>query len=502
MLLQKKHIPIKNKNKQIPTIKVWKFAIEFQLRYNLQKDRKQVGKWMRDELISLGPAFVKIGQFLSTRIDVFGKDITNYLGELQDQIKPYSFEEMEHVLIEEYGNYHDIFKEIDPIPFASASIGQVHKAILKKSNQEIALKIQKPNIDEEIKEDLKALVSVNKFFTKFGFQQAKDFDAILNQYELFLANEINYLKEAKYMMYFRKKLKDKEVYIPKPLAQSTRRVLVMEYVESIKINDLNSLDNLLIDKGKLASNLVQLFLYQIIEIGTVHCDPHPGNIGIFKDGTIVLYDFGNVVQLTPNFKEKINNLVFAIYQKDIDEFLDLLLELNIIQPRDDFDTLELKAFFNYFFNYLETLNFEELKTAIQNKELFTNSDIQIKIDPNFLSLFRVFSLIDGTCSLLDPQFNYITALAPYSDNLFINTDFINYRIQKDLEKLSSYPKMLKNTDQNIIRVSNRFNKLNNQVEQFKLFIFLIVLLDNINNPIKISLLIPLFAVLIWIQQKI
>ena len=159
MLLPKKlsSTPYKSKSHSIPTLKVWKFATEFQVRYNLQKDKEKLGLWMRDELISLGPAFVKIGQFLSTRVDVFGKEVTNYLGQLQDQISPYPFEAMEQVLIEEYGNYKDIFSDIEPIPFASASIGQVHKATLKKTNQSIVLKIQKPNIEKEIK-DRKSVV--------------------------------------------------------------------------------------------------------------------------------------------------------------------------------------------------------------------------------------------------------------------------------------------------------------------------------------------------------
>jgi len=501
MLLSKYKHPYKARTTENSTFKIWKFAIEFQARYQFQKDKRQVGIWMRDELVSLGPAFVKIGQFLSTRIDVFGKDITDRLGELQDQISPYPFEAIEPVLNEEYnGNYKDIFSYVDPIPIASASIGQVHKAVLKKSNQTIVLKIQKPDIETEIKNDLMTLMSINQIFTKFGFQQAKDFDAILTQYKQFLANEVNYQKEARFMMYFRRKLIDKQVYIPKPLAQSTSRVLVMEYVESIKINDLASFNQLPFDKTELAKRLVQLFLYQIIDIGSVHCDPHPGNIGVRKNGDIVLYDFGNVVQLTDNFRSKINNLVFSIYQKDTDEFLDLLLELKIIEPKDNFDVLELKAFFNYFFDYLETLDFDQLRGAIQNKDLFIDTDIQVNVDPDFLSLFRVFSLIDGTCSLLDPQFNYILALAPYSENLFMNADFLNYRVRKDIEKLSSYPRMLKNTDQNILRVSQRFTKINTQFNQFRIFTVLILLLENMDDPIKISAMLPLFVVLFWSQK--
>ena len=483
-------------------LRIGKFVTEFQIRNRFQKDKKFVGEWMRDEMVELGPAFIKIGQFMSTRIDVFGKEITNNLAELQDQIYPMPFELLEPVLNQEYqGDYTQIFSSIDPMPIASASIGQVHRGILKRSNQEIVLKIQKPGIEKQIKEDLKTLISINQLFSKLGFQQAKDFEAILNQYELFLSGELNYINEAKYMAYFRRRLVEQRVYIPKPLSQSTQRVLVMEYVESTKINDLEKIDLLNIDRKELAQDLITVFLYQIIKLGKVHCDPHPGNLGIGKNGEIVLYDFGNVVSLSKEFREKVNRLVFSIYQKDIDEFLELLIQLNILQLEDNFDILELKAFFNYFFDYLESLNFDQLKTAILNKDVFVNSTLKIKIDPNFLSLFRLFSLIDGTCSLLDPNFNYISTLAPFSENLFMDSEFIDYRMKKDLQKLTSYPKLLQNTDQNILRVNRRFINMNDEFNKFKILFITIAVMDEIEDPLKLGLLVPILILFFLKEEK-
>lgn len=488
------------KKNPITTVRIWKFATEFQLRYNLQKDKKQFGMWMRNELVSLGPAFIKIGQFFSTRIDLFGKDTIRYLEDLQDSIEPMPFDYIEQVLHEEYDNYHDIFDEIDPIPLASASIGQVYRGKLK-NKQDIVLKIQKPNIEEEISNDLNALVNVNSIFKNLGFQQARDFDAVLEQYKNFLANEVNYKKEANYMMYFRDKLKNQNVYIPKPLSQSTRRVLVMERVDSVKINDLEKLQKLEVDTEEIANNLISLFLYQIVDIGSVHCDPHPGNIGVREDGTLILYDFGNVAKFTRKFQNKINNLVFSIYQKDTDEFLDLLVELNIIQPNSDLDTLELKAFFRYFFNYLENLDIEQLKTTLQNSDLLIDSNVKVKVDPNFLALFRVFSLIDGTCILLNPNINYIATLTPYANMLFANSDFVNYRIQKDVSKIRDYSKMINSSDQNILRVNYRFTNMNNRLNEFGGLMFLLFICDNLNEPGILSLLIPLFGSLIWYQSN-
>lgn len=481
--------------------KIWKFGAEFQLRYNFQKDRRLVGQWMRDELIQLGPAFIKIGQFMSTRIDVFGKEITQSLSELQDQISPLDYTRMESVLKEDIPEYERLFSDIQAIPIASASIGQVYKGVLKKTQQAVALKIQKPNIGEEIKMDLNALIQVNHFFSSLGLQQAKDFEVILEQYEQFLSGELNYLNEAQSMLYFRNRLRSQDIYIPKPLIYSTEKVLVMEYVESTKINDLSQLTNMKVDTVDVARRLIGVFLYQIIRLGRVHCDPHPGNIGIHKDGRIVLYDFGNVIQLSEAFRSKINNLVFAIYQKDIDEFLDLLIQLNILQLEDGLDVLELKAFFQYFFNYLETLNFDDLKSAILNKDIQYNTNIRVKIDPNFLSLFRVFSLMDGTCTLLDPQFNYISALAPFSENLMMDTAFLDYRIRSDVQKLTSYPKLLKSTDQNILRVNRRFGKLNENIHHLRYLVAVMVILDHLEEPIQLGIYIPMIVFFLWKEES-
>lgn len=501
MLLSKKKFLSKDTTPK-SIFRIGKFVAEFQIRNRFQQDKKLVGEWIRDEMVDLGPAFIKIGQFMSTRIDVFGKEIASHLAELQDQIYPMPFDLLEPVLNEEYGgDYTQIFSSIDSTPMASASIGQVHRGILKRSNQEIVLKIQKPGIEKQIKEDLKTLISINQLFSKLGFQQAKDFEAILNQYEHFLSGELNYINEAKHMAFFRRRLLEQRVYIPKPLSQSTQRVLVMEYVESIKINNLEEINLRNIDRKELAQDLITVFLYQIINLGKVHCDPHPGNLGIGKNGEIVLYDFGNVVTLSKEFREKVNRLVFSIYQKDIDEFLELLIQLNILQLEDNFDILELKAFFNYFFDYLETLNFDQLKTAILNKDVFVNNTVKIKIDPNFLSLFRLFSLIDGTCSLLDPEFNYITTLAPFSENLFMDAEFIDYRMKKDFQKLTSYPKLLKNTDQNILRVNRRFIKMNEELNKFKILFISIAVMNEIEDPVKLGLLVPIIVFFFLKEEK-
>lgn len=471
-------------------LRIWKFAVEVQVRKAFQKNQKDFATWIRQELVSLGPAFVKIGQFLSTRIDIFGKEVTDELAQLQDRIEPIPFEVIDKILKEELGEKYQEIEYINPTALATASIGQVHRGKLV-NQQEIAIKVQKPNIAQEIQDDLKMLNDCNRFFMKLGSVEAKEMDMVLNQYQQFLSNELNYSKEIHQMNKFRSTMDSLPVYIPKPYKElSTNQVLTMEYVESLKITELEGMKKQSISPYDTANQLVEIFLTQIIKYGIVHCDPHPGNIGIRDDGTLVLYDFGNVVTLSSDFRKNVNNLVFAIYQKDIDEFVEILLKMNVLVLEDNFDMLELKSFFQYFFSYLETQDFNKLKKSILNRETFSASSIKIRVNQDFMSLFRVFSLIDGTCSYLNPSFNYIIALRPFTDDMFTDMRFIDSRIQKDIRKLTTYPQLLKSTDTNIARINRRVTTMMGNVVAMRSVILLLATLDNLEEPEKLLVILP------------
>ena len=475
--------------KQKSTLRVAKFVVELQVRQKFQKDDNKFAKWLTNELINLGPAFIKIGQFMSTRVDIFGNIVTDELSKLQDKIDPVLFEDIDNIIREELKDNYRVIDYIEPIPLATASIGQVHKAKLL-NKKDIVIKVQKPDIAAEILNDLTLLNNINSFFVKVNSSRAKEFEMILTQYRKFLSNELNFKNERIQMVRFKKQLVDEPVYIPITYkALSTKKVLTMEYVESFKITDIEKLKQNNIDPKELSERLVRLFLAQVIRYGSVHCDPHPGNIGINNKGEMILFDFGNVIQLSPEFIANINTLVFSVYQKDIDEFVDILINLKIIELEDTLELLELKMFFQDFFNYLETLDLEQLKTSVISRETFSDN-LKIKINQDFLSLFRVFSLIDGTCLYLNPEFNYITALEPFNDQLLQDIGFINGRIRKDISKISSYPKMLQNTDNNIISLNNRLNKMMRTSIALRSLIIVTVMIDNVDEPDKLLIIIP------------
>ncbi len=455
--------------------RIVRFLGESQLRYHgmrAEDRQKHYGAWLREEMTELGPAFIKLGQFLSTRSDLFDKHITQELARLQDDITPLPFEELVHIFDEFLPTWKDIFSNIDSVPIACASIGQVHIGTLRENGQKVVLKVQKPCVARSIRNDLATLERINSWLKQLQSPRASEVESLLIQYERFLASELDYTRELHHMEVFMKTLDGLPVKVPKPYSHlSSSQLLVMEYVPSIKISDHAKLDQFMVDKPYVATALIEVFLHMMVHDGFIHCDPHPGNLGVMEDGeTLVLYDYGNVVQLSKEFRSEIRHLIFSIYQRDVDEFVDLIVNLKIVQVETDEDILDLRSFFGSFFKYLETMDFANLKSSILSSDFQTNFAENIKIHPDFLSLFRVFSLLDGTCGKLDPNFNYITAISPFSEEMMGDIRFFDYRARKDLQKLQTYPSRVQTTDQNVLRVQRQVRELTNTISQLRIVI--------------------------------
>ena len=477
-------------------LRVVRFIAETQLRLAFQKNKPLVGKWMREELANLGPAYIKFGQFLSTRPDIVGKEVVKELELLQDDIRQVPFEDIRFVIEESLAAkglapFDETFTYVDPVPIASASIGQVHRGRLTNKEKELAsadvvIKVQKPCVSRQIRHDLMTLKGLNAIFAKTGSPRSREISSIVAQYETFLSAELDFDKERNHMHRFIEIMEegDISVKIPQPIDRlSSSTMLVMEYVPSIKINDVAALRSRGIDTARIAEILIQAFLYQIITAAYVHCDPHPGNIGVSDDGeTLVLYDYGNVVELSSVFKEELNQIVFAMYQKDVDEFVNILVKLKILNISTDVEIMEAKSFFMLFFNYLETLDFSSLRESISGGDFTGTLESKLKLDADFFSLFRVFSLLDGTCAKLNPEFNYIDALSPFTDNLMFDMKFMDYRARRDFKKMRGYPTLLQSTDMNITRMQGKMKQMEETQTQARAFIVLYFLVENFNEP--------------------
>lgn len=464
--------------------RIARFFGESQVRYIFARDKKQYGQWLKTEMSQMGPAFIKLGQFLSTRTDLLEKDIIIELARLQDDITPTPYDEILYIIEESLGKeWQSVFTHIDPEPIACASIGQVHTAHI--GDQKVVLKVQKPCVARQIRDDLETLESLNQFMLQVKNPRASEVENLLYQYERFLSAELDYRMELDHMVKFEDLLEGLPVKIPKVYKSlSNEKLLVMEYVPSIKISNIQEIKRQGIDPASLATMLVDLFLQMIVIHGYVHCDPHPGNIGVSQDGeTIVLYDFGNVIELSKEFRAQLNNLVFSVYQKDVDEFVDLLLKLNVIQTEDELDVIDIKVFFTSFFDYLETLNFSALREKVQKQQLFADRT-PFKIDPEFLSLFRVFSLLDGTCSNLDAKFNYYDVLKPYTDDIMQDFAFFDYRARKDIAKLQNLPRMVQSSNQNLVKLKRELQDVKAASAWGRYAIIVAFLLQSVDHSVQ------------------
>lgn len=470
-------------------LQIVRFVAEGVFRYKFQKDRAGAGRWMRENMVEMGPAFIKMGQFLSTRVDILDKHVADELALLQDNIDPLDGAEIQ-ALVEFETNGRII---VEPTPIACASIGQVHMGVVRDTGERVAVKVQKPCVAKQIQDDVATL---QKIADAVGGERGHEINQMLTGYERFLSAEIDYRREVKNMRSFEKIFEGRDdVRVPRVFkALSTERVLVMEYVPSTKIIDIEALKSRAVNQPELADTIVRVFLEMIVEYGVVHCDPHPGNMGVDANGALVLYDFGNVVYLSSEFRSEINNMLFAIYQRDAEEFVNLLVRLGIVETKTDLEIVQLKGFFRTFFAYLDTLDFGDMRASMIQQGAGVRTTPQIHINQDFLSLFRVFSLLDGTCGKLDSEFSYYRVLGPFVEGIMGDLGFFQQRIARDFEKLQSYPAVIQKTDQTLVQMREQMQDLAGDVAIYRNIVAAVTCVVLLDDPSRLGAALLIAAI--------
>jgi ubiquinone biosynthesis protein len=270
---------------------------------------------LADDLEKLGPTFIKLGQLLSTRVELLPRAYLEALARLQDKVEPFSFDEVEKIVSSELGvRMSKAFAEFDVTPIAAASLGQVHRARLRDGRQ-VAVKVQRPEIREKMLEDLDALDEIAEFLEKHTAAGKRyEFCQMLDQFRKSLLRELDYRMEATNLTTIGANLKEFErIVVPAPILDySTSRVLTMQYVHGKKITDLHPLGRMEFDGTALAEELFRAYLQQILVDGFFHADPHPGNVFITEDYRIALIDLGMVGKIMPGLQEQLLQLLLAI----------------------------------------------------------------------------------------------------------------------------------------------------------------------------------------------
>ena len=295
------------------------------------------------DLESMGPTFIKLGQLLSTRFDLLPPSYTTALSRLQDEVEPFDVELVRQTIADELGaGVRHLFADFDPEPLAAASLGQVHRATLR-SGREVAVKVQRPGVREDVRAELATLAHIAAVADKGSdLGRTYGFARLLREFERSLTLELDYRREARNLSRFRALTSAYDLLVvPDPvLDMTTDRVLTMEYVEGRKVTDVGPLGLLDIDAAAIADQLFAAYLSSTLDHGFLHADPHPGNLLITEDGRLAIIDLGMVTTIPPRIQEKVVRLLVAIGDDNGEQAVRVLADLG--HPLDHYDAVAFR----------------------------------------------------------------------------------------------------------------------------------------------------------------
>ncbi|MDH6423371.1 ABC1 kinase family protein [Aurantimicrobium minutum] len=427
--------------------------------------------------LDLSGLLIKLGQFMSTRLDILPAEITKELEGLQDEVPAVDFALIRAMAENELGlPLEQVFTSVESTPLAAASLGQVHRAVLSDDEaaelgfSNVVLKIQRPGIDGIVEVDLSALRRVAGWLSRIRLVNRRaDAPALMDEFAATCLEEIDYLNEAANAERFAENFADNpRVRVPGVVwERSTRRVLVQEDVTNIKITDLSSLRAAGIDPAQVADEFAAIMFDQVFIHGFFHADPHPGNIFIQpldeedefgQTWRMTFIDFGMMGEVPSSLGKALRTTVIAAASRDGAGMVDGMREIGVLMPSAD--TVELERALTKVFDRFGGISFVELQT-IDPREFksFVNefSDIvralPFQFPENFLLVIRAISLTSGVCSSVNPQFNIWNAIEPYSAKLIKaeGGNVIEAFLRDGLTSLSLLARLPKRVDSLITR---------------------------------------------------
>lgn len=372
----------------------------------------------------LGPTFIKIGQIMSMRTDILPQDYCEELKKLQSNVEPMNYDIVKSIIEETYDMPIEmIFQKFDPMPIGSASIAQVHKAILKDGRLVVA-KIQRKDIYESMYRDvnlLKKALSMINLSKLMG--NVIDFNMVLDEMWKVALEEMDFLVETNNMEKFKKYNKDiKYISCPYVVKQYTNsKILIMEYIDGIRIDNIEQLKENGYDLSEIGIKLTNNYIKQLLEDGFFHADPHPGNIQV-KGGKIFWIDLGMVGTLSLYDKEMLMKVVKAFVEKDINEIKTVLLIMG--KPKGNVDEEKLYNDLDSIVNKYSNMSMKEMNLTVIIEEFMTLAKEHNITMPKGISLFaRGLLTIQGVIAILCPEIDLIEIL----------TNFLNNNLMKSID---------------------------------------------------------------------
>ncbi len=394
--------------------------IEIGLQLISRHRRERLERMTRAERVrlameELGPTYIKLGQVLSTRPDLIPVDFIKELSKLQDKVPPFGFEEVRRIVTRELGAPpEDLFAYFAESPEASASIGQVHRAVLPEG-EEVAVKVQRPGIKRTIEVDLEIMLHLatlmERHIEEIAFYRPVK---IVEEFAKTLEREIDYTVEASNLErlagYF---LGDRTVYIPKLYRElTTPRILIAEYIDGIKISEIEELHAAGLDPREITRRGAHILLRQVFEIGFFHGDPHPGNLFVLPENVICLLDFGMVGSVDRQTREDFVDLVDAVVHRHETRTAQVLLKLTSWEEKPDMRAFEKDVadfMGRHLYRPLKEIHFGRLlqhllELAAQNR---------LVIPPDIFLMLKTLAAVEGVARRLDPAFDIFATAAPF-----------------------------------------------------------------------------------------
>jgi predicted unusual protein kinase regulating ubiquinone biosynthesis (AarF/ABC1/UbiB family) len=394
---------------------------------NLRQDRR---KWVKNEgkniderkfkkhakkalkvFIELGPSYIKLGQWLSSRADLLPLPYLEELSKLQDNVPPAEFSKVKPIIESELGKLENIFESFNTSALLGASLGQVYLA--KYNNRDVIIKISRPNIEEAIENDIYILKKILPLATRFiDPNLAFSAEGMLSQFIETIYEEMDYRIEADNLITIKRNLAgDNSVIIPSVILDRTsKHVLTLEYIPGIKITDIAALDAMGIDRSMLVTRVHRLFFKMLLRHNIFHADPHPGNISVADNGSIILYDFGMVGRLDNKTRLRLIRLYLGMIDKDPPRTVNILMELGTLEPTVNRYVVEKAIELSIQSLYGKEVDKMEVKalTDLANK---TMSKFPFRLPKNLALYMRMASIIEGIYLHHKVKFQFVKVLA-------------------------------------------------------------------------------------------
>jgi predicted unusual protein kinase regulating ubiquinone biosynthesis (AarF/ABC1/UbiB family) len=394
-----------------------------------ERQLERQGVWLKENLIKLGPTFIKIGQALGTRADLLPLGYIKELALLQDQVPAFPTDEAFARIESELGRtIGEAYAEMDAEPVASASLGQVYRARLH-TGEEVAVKVQRPGLRETVGFDIAVLARITRRLSRFpSVSENADWEGMLFEFRETISEEMDYAREGRNADRFRENFREwRAVRVPRiHWTHTTTRVITMEFIRGTKVTDLEGLKAHRISPVKVNRLLVRAYLKQLLEDGFFHADPHPGNLLVMDTGHLAFFDFGMTGRITPALQSRMIDAFFHVVGRDTEGLAQDLINLNFLKPGVDAERVRpvVEGLFRHYLNLkLGEVNFKELTYDLAE----VMYEYPFRLPSNFTYIIRALMTLEGIGVVTDPGFSFFETARPYAKEFMLRREGKQFR---------------------------------------------------------------------------